>query len=534
MADNLVTMSYMGDEILHTYSKYNKEVSFSRPSDAIIENSIQQLRDREQQVYMSFSPGCTSFESFVRLFRSLFSGDYEKDKAALLNFSNPVLFSIIEQARAEYQKNSLAGKSWQFTLNVDNKAAERLIQLENKLGSSTELKFIKEIGLWEIIQKDFDIVEVKKIMNAAFGTKFWAGSGKRGASSSKKAMQEFINKLSDDTFKWIKGPDSINSLYMEYEDPFSYGAEKLHAAESSPEERAEIEAGMLWIKNVVRQRFLTGVSTQLQRAFDVTWQANFTGANWQNISLFMKKGGATALSGAFGEFQAALITNYTAERFSMLSNNSKAVISNSLSSEQSRRDITILNSFGIQVKNYDPRTALNLTTTVYPETLRNEPAFQDGNIKDIFRFLANYYFNLSYAIKNGETKNELTDSVLPAYFAQIANLDLGEIFRRDVVSFYLISGRYFVPASHIAESVYRNQLYAPVQITSSYSDAHTDQEFNKTKDPLYPVYWERTNGNWTPTDKNKTLYKNLLSKEISIRTSFSRTNFTVADYDLFL
>ena len=139
------------------------------------------------------------------------------------------------------------------------------------MGSSTELKFIKEIGLWEIIQKDFDIVEVKKIMNAAFGTKFWAGSGKRGASSSKKAMQEFINKLSDDTFKWIKGPDSINSLYMEYEDPFSYGAEKLHAAESSPEERAEIEAGMLWIKNVVRQRFLTGVSTQLQRAFDVTW-----------------------------------------------------------------------------------------------------------------------------------------------------------------------------------------------------------------------------------------------------------------------
>ena len=127
MADNLVTMSYMGDEILHTYSKYNKEVSFSRPSDAIVENSIQQLRDREQQVYMSFSPGCTSFESFVRLFRSLFSGDYEKDKAALLNFSNPVLFSIIEQARAEYQKSSLAGKSWQFTLNVDNKAAERLI-----------------------------------------------------------------------------------------------------------------------------------------------------------------------------------------------------------------------------------------------------------------------------------------------------------------------------------------------------------------------------------------------------------------------
>jgi hypothetical protein len=53
-------------------------------------------------------------------------------------------------------------------------------------------------------------------------------------------------------------------------------------------------------------------------------------------------------------------------------------------------------------------------------------------------------------------------------------LDLGEVIRRDTVSFYLISGRYLVPASHIANAVYKNTLYAPISITSSYDESKTD------------------------------------------------------------
>jgi hypothetical protein len=92
----------------------------------------------------------------------------------------------------------------------------------------------------------------------------------------------------------------------------------------------------------------------------------------------------------------------------------------------------------------------------------------------MFRFIANYYFNRSYGIQNASLKNELTDQILPSYFAQIANLDLGEVIRKDTVSFYLISGKYLVPASHIAKAVYQNTLYAPISITSSYNESKTD------------------------------------------------------------
>lgn len=534
MAENLVTTKYIYSNLLHTYSVYNGPVEFSKPSAALVLQSINQLKAQEERAYKNLFPSCSSFEEFISSFRGLFDENFIQDKTILASFANPKLFPILEKARENYQKEGLMqeGKSWNFQLQVDNQAAKKLQALTGSLGKNTELKFLSDLNLWEVVQKDFDIVEVKKIFNAAFGTRFWAG-GKRGTSVSKKALQNFINRTSEDTFRWVKSADSISSLYIDYDDPFSYDAEKLHGAENNKDERQEIIKGAHWIKNSIERYFLNNASEDLRHAFEKTWSDNFD-HRWQNIALFMKRGGNTALAGAFGEFQAALITNYILTRFQRISPQAQALISNSLQKrEQARRDVTILGDVGIQVKNYDPQNSIEISTTVHPSELQKEEVFARENINSLFRFLANYYFNLSYVIENGTKKNQLTDEILPAYFAQIANLDLGEIFRRDTVSFYLIEGRYLVPASHIAEQVYYNQLYAPITITSSFRDMETDQGFNKGVEKKYAPYWDRSSGEWEPTDYNKATYQNLLSKDISIRTNFARTTLTVAKYDLF-
>jgi hypothetical protein len=72
--------------------------------------------------------------------------------------------------------------------------------LSLSLGEDTELTQIGE-NLWKVVQKNFDIREVKKIINKAFGTHFWAeNTKKRNASSSKAAITKFLGEAGDDVF----------------------------------------------------------------------------------------------------------------------------------------------------------------------------------------------------------------------------------------------------------------------------------------------------------------------------------------------
>ena len=543
MAENLLSKSYTEANVLHTYSRYNAPVVFKKAPDSITKQSIYQLEAQEKKAYHAIDPSLNSFEDFIAFIRSLFSQEFIADQNALSSFGNSRLFfDTINQAREQYTKQSFTekGQSWQFTLQVDNEAKEKLENLSLSLGEDTELTQIGE-NLWKVVQKNFDIREVKKIINKAFGTHFWAeNTKKRNASSSKAAITKFLGEASDDVFQWITAPDSVNTFYMEYDDPFSYGAEKLHAAENNKFEREQILQGTQWIYKTIVSCFLNnwqGISTELQTAFNHTWEDNIS-HRWQSVALFMRKGEDTALSGAFGEFQAALINNYLLERVGKSKPSLRAVISNPLQKGgQLRRDITILKDVGIQVKNYDPQNKLELSTTVYAGELQKSGAFSIGGLDSMFRFIANYYFNRSYSIQNASLKNELTDQILPSYFAQIANLDLGEVIRKDTVSFYLISGKYLVPASHIAKAVYQNTLYAPISITSSYNESKTDQEYNqwhgkKEIEPAYLQFWEKDRGEWEPTQHNINTYNNLLSKQISFRSNFSRENFTVEQYKL--
>lgn len=543
MAENLLSKKYTEESVLHTYSIYNAPVEFKRAPDSITKQSIYQLEAQEKRAYHEIDPSIDNFEDFITFIRNLFSSKYLNDQKAISSFGNSrVFFETINDARDQYVKERLSqkGQSWQFTLQVQNEAKEKLEKLSLSLGKDTELTQIGE-NLWKVVQKSFDIREVKKIVNKALGTHFWAeDTNKRSSSTSKVAITKFLGEVGEDVFKWIESPDSVNTFYMEYDDPFAYGAEKLHAAENNLSERKQILDGMDWIYKTIVSRFLNnwqGISVELQMAFKHTWEENIS-HRWQDVALFMRKGGDTALSGAFGEFQGALISNYLLERIGKSKPTLRAIISNPLQKgEQLRRDITILKDIGIQVKNYDPQNKLDISTTVYAGELQKSGAFSVGGLDSMFHFIANYYFNRSYAIQNASLKNELTDQVLPSYFAQIANLDLGEVIRRDTVSFYLISGRYLVPASHIANAVYKNTLYAPISITSSYDESKTDQEYNqwhnkKSTPPAYLDFWENNNGNWEPTQKNLETYNNLLSKQISFRSKFSRENFTVENYKL--
>ena len=277
----------------------------------------------------------------------------------------------------------------------------------------------------------------------------------------------------------------------------------------------------------------------MQEAFRRVWDANIQ-KNFEGLALFEKGGSYTALVGAFGEFQAALLFEYV----NQVAANSLMIplISNSLKSgEQAKADVTILQQVGIQVKNYNPMSSRGLLeTNIHPSKIQQYGAAMNMEMfdSDFMDFLANYFFNRTYQEENSGNMQLLEDA-LGMFFGDLANLAVADSIN-DTVSFYVIEGQYFVPGSYILEAIEKNDTVQKEVTITGPSVPYGDEDYEsveirskKRREGYFSRWWTPSNGSYTPTQYNYSTYEGLINSKISIRSGFNYNKLNIPRFSIY-
>lgn len=243
-------------------------------------------------------------------------------------------------------------------------------------------------------------------------------------------------------------------------------------------------------------------------------------------NFFMKGGYIQTVIGALGEFQMALFQNILQKKLGITT--LKASISGNIftGSEQAKADVVLGGILGIQVKNYDLNRNRNIEGNIHPNKLAKD---YNMDLEDnFFEFLANYHFNSDL----GGSLTPVIDDLENA-LASILNFDSFDNIFNDSIAFYLISGGYLVPASHILRHYLtinqdsEKKGSAKIEITGPTPKSSSELQKISSK---YFIY---SDGAYTPTSENKTEYINYLSHKISIRGTFNYSPFITDSYRLF-
>ena len=514
------TTSYTGK--LHTASTYALEnIDFDFSLESHSKSNISNLKAKEQQLYSQF--GESTYQGFITQLRELFD---EEDVTVIQRFEANALQKSLQIFTMANQEIFNQQVEFMFDFSkIPNLSEELQKWFKTKKGVS---------GSLEPIFLNFNPTEIKKTLNDIFGThhfrsKNWTKNLDRFISDLTKAKVLTIsNQQPDGTYKIYENINTIPNY------PWGVLKKDVELAEQLGEDSLLFQELVRATKKIKDHIFYTlgaGASQDLLKAMNEVWNNNFSSKE-NNPVLFFSGGTKTnfisGVQGALGEFQAAVIFEYLAIK--KVTNAFASIIGNSYKNkEQLRTDVAIFNKLGLQVKNVsqitsDGRLSLlrDLTTTIHPKDfslyLDNDESFLD--------FLANYYFNISY---QGQVQDQfnLLQSQLGEYLGEVMNMAMSDQLS-DVVTFYIIGGKYLVPCSAILESAEQLDLKNSVKITSAYSgktDVGYRGEYTETKQgkkqPAFVKFWSRKRSGWYPTEKNQTEYNALISKGISIRTNFN-------------
>jgi hypothetical protein len=135
--------------------------------------------------------------------------------------------------------------------------------------------------------------------------------------------------------------------------------------------------------------------------------------------------------------------------------------------------------------------------------------------------VANFYFNLDYQKNQFENMIRLRYA-LENWLGAVMNMAVKDAVE-DVVTFYVIGGKYLVPCSVILRASEQLKLGNSLKIYSSY-EGHTDKDFarySKDNGSIYSKYWVKDGDDWDPTPENKSEIDNLIGNRISIQTQFN-------------
>ena len=516
------TTSYTGK--LHTASAYaleNIDLDFSAESHSKSDISI--LKTKEQQLYQQF--GQNSYQGFITQLRDLFDS---KDIEIIRRFEANNLQKSLQIFTMSNQE--LFNQQVEFVFNfdkiplLDDKKLRDTLRLKNVTVESTGPVYLA-----------FTPDRIKEELNKHFSLHHFRGS------NWTRNLDAFISKLTtteiltistqqpDGTYKQHQNINTIPNF------PWGVLKKDVELAEQLGEDSElsqELIRAAKKIKDYIFYTLGAGASSELLEAMNKVWNRNFS-AKENNPVLFFSGGTKSnfisGVQGALGEFQAAVIFEYLSIK--KVTNAFATIVGNSYkNNEQLRTDVAIFNKLGLQVKNVSQITSndnisllRDLTTTIHPKDFSQ---YLDNN-ESFLDFLANYYFNISY---QGQVQNQFDDlrSQLGDYLGEIMNMAMSDQLS-DVVTFYIIGGKYLVPCSVILESAEQLNLKESIKITSAYSgktDVGYRGEYTETKggkkQPAFVKFWNRRrNGDWYPTEKNQSEYNYLISKAISIRTNFN-------------
>lgn len=516
-----------------------------------LKEQIARLQRQEEKVYGRFFKGCKTYTNFITMLRELFDTKHNVDMQIIQNFAAEKIQVLLNKKFGIQIMNS---KNLITEIEIINPDIQE-IDISNILkGTSGNFKLSNNIIKLDIRMDDAGIKAMKELLNKTQGKHFHTSS--LGTDCMKIYLKHLIikQKLPKET-----EDNKVQAINKGFRTTKLIGDSDLRytlADIKDPSKQANIQRATGKIKDFFYSseglNVLKG-SLALRLAFEQTWRDNITNIE-HGIAFFLKGGTLTHFSGAFGEFQVALLSNYILQRTGTKALKLVSKISNTIGqTEQPKIDVTLLGDLGIQVKNYNPYTYNYnpIETNTTAESFLNKLDSGRGSISpddvpqvlSLTSFLANYAFSQDYRAMAGQDSIPSVADVeksLANYAGELYNLSINdsEAFS-DTVLFYSFSGMYLVPASEILQAVHdhlkeeNNRTNIRVSIKWD-GDGLSSEDMEKGQgehnSPYWTAYWHRVandsgfqGSGWSRQSAQDTKIENLLSVT-RIQTGFKVTN----------
>lgn len=521
-----------------------------------LEGQIARLQNQETAVYGKFFAGCTTYKDFIDRLRDLFDTQHNVDMQIIRNFSAEKIQVLLNK---NFGTQIMPSKNLITEIEIINPNVTK-IDIGNILkGTSGNFKLSNNIIKLDIRMDDAGIKAMKELLNKAQGKHFHTAS--LGTDCMKAYLKHLVIKqnLPEETQK-----EKIQAITKGFHTTKFIGDSDLRytlADIKDSSKQADIQRATKKIKDFFYSSAGLNVASgtqALKDAFQKTWQDNISSIEY-GIAFFLKGGTLTYFSGAFGEFQIALLSNYILRRTGIKDSTLASKISNTIGqAEQAKIDVKLLGDLGIQVKNYNPYTYNYnpIETNTTAESFLNKLGSngQDISIDDksqvvsLTSFLANYAFSQDYRTMAKDSNStipsvEEVEKSLENYAGELYNLSITQSTPQstaysDTVLFYSFSGMYLVPASAILQAVYDNldkNNRTNVRVSIKWDgDGLLSEDMKKGQgkynSPYWTKYWHRTvkglgyqGTEWSRQPEQDTEIKNLLSVT-RIKTGFKATN----------
>ena len=516
-----------------------------------LKGQIARLQDQEKAVYGRFFSGCTTYKDFITRLQELFDKEYNVDMQIIKNFAAEKIQVLLNK---NFGTQIMPSKNLVTEIEIINPNVTK-IDIGNILkGTSGNFKLSNNIIKLNIRMDDAGIKAMKELLNKAQGKHFHTAS--LGTDCMKAYLKHLVVKqnLPEETQK-----EKIQAITKGFHTTKFIGDSDLRytlADIKDSSKQADIQRATKKIKDFFYSSAGLNVASgtqALKDAFQKTWQDNISSIEY-GIAFFLKGGTLTYFSGAFGEFQIALLSNYILRRTGIKDSALASKISNTIGqAEQAKIDVKLLGDLGIQVKNYNPYTynynpiETNTTAESFLNKLGNSgqeiPVDDQAQVTSLTSFLANYAFSQDYRAMTGKGTIPSVKDIeksLENYAGELYNLSINNSKAfSDTVLFYSFSGMYLVPASvilqavhdHLAEENNRTNIRVSIKWGGDgLSSEDMKKGQGKYNSPYWTKYWHRTvkglgyqGTEWSRQSAQDTEIKNLLSVT-RIQTGFKVTN----------
>ena len=526
--------------VLHTNTKYacfgnNLLTGITNDSELIIrsrfESAIANLEAQELSFYNQF--GFDSAVDFFRAIRALVQSS-SIDMLILQKFNAETLGPILDTLKNPFETLDT------FYIVVDNSQARKELEplLQQLAISNATIDIIPQStklgisGRWRL--------DAMKELVSATQKRHKFGSD----SPAETALIKYLSNGADGLIEFYIDEQHFRQKEpIEFKSsPFAYGSEDLKSFDTNKIKQIQDD-----IHSFIFSRIgINSGSSALQKAANSVW--NNTIAK-MGVEFFI--GGAGGLKswkrnviGNLGEFQTAVFFQYFADVCSSPQMGKKVAeiigSDRNAAKEKLRNDVTLLNAFGVQVKNYNSDIYNKFLKGGGTETKQRTidvkmhpmqiPSITSDN--ELLNYVMNSYFNIDFGPPSeGEWeiffKNH-ADEVLNmnGYKPEQYNDPYGFVDFSDKATFYMIRG-HFIPGSVIMRgameqkiNVSNTTVSAKYKHDSAYYRA--DEEKNKSHLLKWWIYRENVSpAVWEPTDEN-TL--SAWDSNISIKTSFEYQN----------
>lgn len=541
-------------------------------------SALQSLKAKEKQFYQR-TVGASTYQEFYDKIQSIFE-ENQQDFEVLRRFSN-----ARGQLREDLQKRFTSTLTEVHQNNGLSNDIEVQFHLDSaKIDEQIRQTFLQEFGKDKQIHINkntyqlrlgFDTQYLKDAFTNVFKISHFKklnkdNNGNLYYSNNTETLENILKDLIKNGIltNTSAGQSDYLKLFKAYSKaifPFGYTREMIDNLRedyrNDPESLAALERcleqAIEEIENYILRVLGAGASQKLlniMRAQLDDELGKYKGAKVYDI--FMQ--GTNFLNGvvgALGEFQVAILFRYLSQATDIGGTLLGNQIVYEIQGEQyqgivqkGKVDVEFFEKLGVQVKNYSLNANLKelewFKTSMSPQKYS---ALIEGNTEkgEFLTFLANYFFNQSFTCAHSADFQEILDFVGEQIW-ELFNLAILDSLN-DVVTFYMISGTYFVPGSFFIEELVRMESearIAPVTITSQYQRKNQDDDYfwQTTIQRVYgraikegeihhnfSPYWRLIGGKWTEQPENFNLYNDLINHFISIKTSYNWRNNDVVD-----